>query len=118
MGINGRYREHRSNYPECLILDCWSSKRSKDFEKFLHTKLWKYRYKQLPGHETENELFLVGGELSYTALLKLVEENRAQFDDDCLNNCDLGNKSLTKAIATNKPYKGYYYKLLDEKIVI
>lgn len=62
-GISGRYNEHKSKYPECMILDCFLVKRSKDFERFLHSSLKAYRYKELQGHENENELFLVGEEL-------------------------------------------------------
>jgi hypothetical protein len=64
-GITNRYNEHKNKYPECIILDCFNVKRSKDFENMLHFKLNKYKYHQLKNHENEKELFLVGDELSY-----------------------------------------------------
>jgi hypothetical protein len=81
-GITGRYNEHKSSYPECLLLDCFSIKRLKDFENFLHSCLSAYRYKQLVGHENETELFLVGEELSYSYILDLVKENIVKYNDD------------------------------------
>jgi phage anti-repressor protein len=83
-GIQGRYNEHKSSYPECLILDCFGVKRSKDFENFLHTKLSPYRYTQLEGHENERELFLVGHELSYSYIMKMINDNIAKYNDDHL----------------------------------
>lgn len=84
IGIQERYNEHKSNYPECLILDCFGVKRSKDFENFLHTKLSPYRYTQLEGHENERELFLVGHKLSYSYITKLINDNIAKYNDDQL----------------------------------
>jgi hypothetical protein len=84
MGILNRYKEHKTKYPECLILDCFLVKRSKQFEKFLHWQLNKHLYKTLLGHENETELFLVGEELSYNYILKLIHDNVNEYDDDKL----------------------------------
>jgi phage anti-repressor protein len=84
MGILNRYKEHKSKYPECLILDVFLVKRSKEFEKFLHQKLNEYRYKNLIGHENENELFLVGEALSYNYIKKLIHDNISNFNDNLL----------------------------------
>ena len=35
-GIQNRYSEHKTNYEECLLLDCFEVDKSKDFETFLH----------------------------------------------------------------------------------
>jgi len=50
MGITNRYKEHKSKYPECIILDVFLVKRCKEFERFLHQNLNGYRYKHLSGH--------------------------------------------------------------------
>ncbi|NBU33736.1 hypothetical protein EB118_06120 [bacterium] len=83
-GIDARYNEHKSKYPECLILDCFPVKRCKDFETFLHSRLRAFRYKELQGHENETELFLVGKESSYLSILELVDKNIAAYNDDQL----------------------------------
>ena len=35
-GILNRYNEHKTNYDECILLNCFSVDKSKDFEGFLH----------------------------------------------------------------------------------
>jgi anti-repressor protein len=84
MGITNRYKEHKSKYSECIILDIFLVKRCKEFERFLHQKLNGYRYKELSGHENENELFLVGEELSYSYIIKLIQDNIRNYNDDLL----------------------------------
>ncbi len=84
MGITNRYKEHKSKYPECIILDVFLVKRCKEFERFLHQNLNGYRYKHLSGHENENELFLVGEELSYSYIIKLIQDNIRNYNDDLL----------------------------------
>ena len=83
-GITGRYNEHKAKYPECLILDCFLVKRSRDFEKFIHKKLNSYKYNKLSNHENEVELFLVGEELSYNYIQQLVKNNISKYNDDHL----------------------------------
>ena len=84
MGITNRYKEHKSKYSECVILDVFLVKRCKEFERFLHQRLNGYRYKELSGHENENELFLVGEELSYSYIIRLIQDNIKNFNDDLL----------------------------------
>ena len=84
MGITNRYKEHKSKYPECIVLDVFLVKRCKEFERFLHQTLNGYRYKELSGHENENELFLVGEELSYSYIIRLIQDNIKNFNDDLL----------------------------------
>jgi len=59
IGVLDRYNEHKKNYEEAIILDCFVVKNSKDFEAFLHNQFKKYKVKDLINHEKENELFLV-----------------------------------------------------------
>ena len=77
IGVQNRYNEHKSKYPECLLLDCFKVDKSKDFEKFLHThqKIYPSKVSNLQGHETENELFLIGKDLTYQSLTKIINDN-------------------------------------------
>ena len=76
-GIQNRYSEHKTNYEECLLLDCFSLDKSKDFEVFLHhhSVIYPNKIKNLENHENENELFLIGKELTYNTLLKIIDDN-------------------------------------------
>lgn len=74
-GLKERYDEHRLKYDECVILDCYEVLNSKTFESFLHNHadIRPYIVRDLPGHEKENELFMVGTGLTYAAILKIVD---------------------------------------------
>jgi hypothetical protein len=76
-GIQGRYNEHKTKYDECLLLHCSQVDKSKDFEEFLHHHncIHPTKVTNLTNHEKENELFLIGKELSYQTLLKIIEHN-------------------------------------------
>lgn len=82
-GIQMRYNEHKSKYEEILLLDCFSVKKSKDFESFLHTHedIKFNRVTDLEGHENEIELFLIGKKLSYKMLLHIINSNIKNFND-------------------------------------
>ena len=77
IGITGRYNEHKSKYEECILLDCFSVNKSKDFEHFLHSHniIKPNIVKNLPNHTSENELFLIGSNLTYKLLSKIVNDN-------------------------------------------
>jgi hypothetical protein len=82
-GIHARYNEHKSNYEEAIILDCFLVKQSKDFESYIHNH-HDIRCNQvidLPGHENEKELFLIGKNLSYRTLLNLIKTSINRFND-------------------------------------
>jgi hypothetical protein len=83
-GVSARYAEHKSKYAECLLLDCFSVNRSKEFETFIkhHPSVAPSKVTDLLGHEREQELFLIGRHLSYRTLLKLVESNVKQYGDN------------------------------------
>lgn len=76
-GIENRYKEHLKNYDECLLLDIFPVKKSKDFENFIHKheEVRINKVKTLSGHENENELFLIGNKLSYKQLLQIINAN-------------------------------------------
>jgi prophage antirepressor-like protein len=81
-GIQNRYTEHKSKYEECLLLDCFSVDKSKDFESFLHNheNIRLNRVSNLQGHENENELFLIGTNLTYQMILKLIDTNIKNYN--------------------------------------
>jgi hypothetical protein len=83
IGIINRYKEHKSKYDECLLLDCFLVNRSRDFETFIkdHDSIRPSKVTDLPGHETELELFLIGKNLSYKTLLNTVSKNIKYFND-------------------------------------
>ena len=76
-GIQNRYSEHKKNYDECLLLDCFQVNKSKDFEYMLHhhTIIRPNKVKNLENHERENELFLIGQNLTYQMVLKIIDDN-------------------------------------------
>lgn len=81
-GILGRFNEHKSHYEECLLLDCFFVDKSKDFESFLHNheNIRLNRVTDLVKHKNERELFLIGKELSYKMLLKIIDNNIKYFE--------------------------------------
>ena len=81
-GIMGRFNEHKSHYEECLLLDCFFVNKSKDFESFLHNheSIRLNRVTDLAKHKNERELFLIGKELSYKMLLKIIDNNIKYFE--------------------------------------
>jgi phage anti-repressor protein len=87
-GIQGRYAEHKTNYKDIILLDCFKTSNSKDFEYFLHQHplIKPNRVNNLPGHEQELELFLIGKELSYDLLLQIINENINNYNDTPIDN--------------------------------
>ena len=83
-GIHGRYTEHKTNYKDILLLDCFKIAKSREFENFLHRhpSIRPNRVNNLEGHEKEVELFLIGKELSYDMLLKIINDNINQYKDE------------------------------------
>ena len=81
-GILNRYNEHRTNYGDCLLLNCYSVDKSKDFESFIHNHnlIYPNKYKTLKGHEKEKELFLIGNNLTYQILLKIIDDNISNYN--------------------------------------
>jgi phage anti-repressor protein len=103
-GVLARYNEHKTNYGDILLLDCFIVKRSKDFEKFIHEKIKENKYKKLIGHENEMELFLVGKKLSYSTLLHIIETNIKYYNEYCDNEVEilkLENEKLKSLININ-----------------
>ena len=76
-GIVERYNECKTKHKNILLLDCFKVDKCKDFESFLHnhTLIHPNKCKNLSGHENENELFLIGKDLTYKQLLKFIADN-------------------------------------------
>jgi phage anti-repressor protein len=87
-GIEGRFNEHKSKYEEALLLDCFMVNRSRDFERFLHNHkdIRPNQKIDLEGHERENELFLVGKNLSYRTILNIIKTNINHYNEIDYNN--------------------------------
>ena len=95
-GVLGRYKEHKTKYEECLLLDCFTVNKSKDFETFIkeHELVRRNRVNDLPGHETELELFLVGKNLSYQTLLDIINTNIKYFNNSDTHKLELEVQQL------------------------
>ena len=87
-GIEGRFNEHKSKYEEALLLDCFMVNRSRDFERFLHyhKDIRPNQKIDLEGHERENELFLIGKNLSYRTILQIIKTNINHYNEIDYNN--------------------------------
>jgi len=95
-GITNRYNEHKCKYEECILLDCFCVNRSKDFESFIHhhESIRLNRVTDLKGHENENELFLVGKNLTYQMLLNIINNNIQYFNDKDTSKLELEIEKL------------------------
>jgi hypothetical protein len=95
-GISERYKEHKSKYDECLLLDCFSVNKSKDFETFMkeHELVRLNKVSDCPGHESELELFLIGKNLSYSTLLNIINANIKYFDNNDTHKLELEIEQL------------------------
>jgi hypothetical protein len=82
-GIVGRYNEHKSKYQECVLLDVFTAIQSKDFESYIHNnpKIRCNQIRDMPGHENEHELFLVGKHLTYQILLEVINTQLDNYQE-------------------------------------
>ena len=113
-GITKRYAEHKSKYEECLLLDCFKVQRSKAFEIFLqdHESIRSTKVSDLPGHETERELFLIGKQLSYQTLLQIANKNEKYFNEVNLQAMELENEKLKSMLETKE--NGTLLELIEQ----
>jgi phage anti-repressor protein len=81
-GVLDRYNEHKTKFDECLLLDCFSCDKSKDLESFIHQhkNIQSNKVTDLPRHISDKELFLIGKDLSYQALLKIIDDNISNYN--------------------------------------
>jgi len=85
--LENRFTSHQKTYDEAVLLDCFPVNKNVFFEKFLHghDKIRPNKVRNLAGHENENELFLVGKNLSYSTILHIINENIKSFKDWTVN---------------------------------
>ena len=78
------------------MLDCFAVNKSKDFESFIHNNeiIKCDRVKDLKGHETELELFLIGKNLTYKRLIDIINNNIKYFNNNDTNKIELENEQL------------------------
>lgn len=101
-GIKNRFNEFKQKYGnQVLILECFSVHDSAGFEKYLHrhSEIHPYQVKNLEGHEKEQELFMMGSELTYQRLLQIVETGIIPFNNPVVENerLKLENEQLRSA---------------------
>jgi prophage antirepressor-like protein len=103
-GITGRYTEHKKNYEECTLLDCFAVARSKDFENFIHhhEHVRLNKVTDLQNHENENELFLIGQNLTYDQLNNIMTSNSKNFNNDNVAKMELENEKLKLLLEMNE----------------
>lgn len=130
IGIEGRYAEHKKNYPECVLLNCYSVIKSKDCENFIHSheKIRPHKVKDLQGHEKENELFLIGNELTYKILTKIIEDGMKHYNEYTKKDFDLlqsqydlikmENENLKQQLITNQPNNIIIEQSINKQIQI
>ena len=82
-GVQERFDEHKTKYDECLLIDCYPVKQSKNFESFVHNHelIAPSKYKTLKGHENENELFLIGDKLTLAIVKDVIDKNIKMFNE-------------------------------------
>jgi len=102
-GITGRYNECKSKHKNILLLNCFQVDKSRNFERFLlgHKNINQNRVFNLQGHETEKELILIGTNLTYNMLLKIIEDNIDNYKYK-INELLLENQLLKEKINSNQ----------------
>jgi hypothetical protein len=106
-GIKNRLNEFKQKYgAQVLILECFPVHDSAGFEKYLHhhSEIHPHQVKNLEGHEKEQELFMMGGELTYQRLLQIIEIGMIPFNNPVVENerLKLENEQL-RSQSTNQP---------------
>ena len=106
-GIKNRYSEFKQKYGnQVLILECFLVHDSAGFEKYLHhhSEIHPHRVKNMDGHEKEQELFMMGGELTYQRLLQIIETGMTPFNNPVMENerLKLENEQL-RSQSTTQP---------------
>lgn len=115
-GVQGRYNEHKYNYEEALLLDCFSVDNSKDFESFIlsHENIKFNKVTDLPNHEKCNELLLIGKKLTYKILLDIINTNIKNFDNN-IKYLLVENETLKNVISSSKQLQEQYNYTLEIK---
>ena len=114
-GILQRYNEHKSHYPECVLLDVFTAIQSKDFEVYIHNhpKIRCNQVRDMPGHESEKELFLVGKNLTYQILLDVINSQIDNFQEHNTKKLELEVEKLKLMAANNGGNNPTIIEILD-----
>ena len=118
-GIQNRYNEHKTKYEEVLLLDCFLVDNSKDFENFIlsHENIKFNKVTDLPNHENENELFLVGKKLTYKMLLHIINTNIKTFNNN-VEYLRVENETLRQIIASsNQTQEEYNHNTIIQELL-
>ena len=107
-GIKNRFSEFKQKYGnQVLILECFIVHDSAGFEKYLHhhSEIHPHQVKNLEGHEKEQELFMMGGELTYQRLLQIIETGIMPFNNPVVENerLKLENQQLRSQSTSSIP---------------
>ena len=108
-GIQDRYNEHKTNYEETLLLDCFLVDKSKNFEDFIlnHENVKFNKVTHLEKHESEKELFLIGKNLTYKMLLHIINTNIKSFNNN-VEYLRVENETLKQVIASSNQTQEQY----------
>jgi hypothetical protein len=107
-GIKNRFSEFKQKYgAQILILECFPVHDSAGLEKYLHhhPEIHPHQVKNLEGHEKEQELFMMGGELTYQRLLQIIETGMIPFNNPIVENerLKLENQQLRSQSTSSIP---------------
>jgi phage anti-repressor protein len=117
-GISGRYNEHKTKYPECVLLDVFAVNRSKDFESYIHNHkpIRNNRVRDLQGHENELELFLIGKELTYQMILDTINSQIDNYQEASTYNLELEIEKLKLELQKKDIVSEEYIKMMFSKL--
>jgi phage anti-repressor protein len=88
-GIKNRLQEFKKKYgDQVLIMECFPVHDSVGFEKYIHhhPEIHPHQVKNLKGHEMEQELFMMGGELTYQRLIHIIETSIMNYNNPVAEN--------------------------------
>jgi len=102
-GITERYNECKTKHKNILLLNCFTVDKSKDFESFIknHSTIKPNNITDLFGDESETELFLIGKNLTYQILLKIIDDNIHNYNYK-VSELLLENQLLKSKLETNQ----------------
>lgn len=108
-------------FDNVIILDCYHVIRSNKFETFLHhhPEIRPFNEKTLKGHETDKELFIIGGKLTYSRVVQIIEENIHTFNEysNVKNQLEVMTKENEQLLIMKDMVDNEDFKIILHKIV-
>jgi len=93
IGLDPRFKRHKTRYEEAIILECFKVDKSLEFESFIHNYMNNSVVVDLEGHIGEKEIFLIKSQNEYNKLISLVKDNIKKFNKtDYVDIADLQNE--------------------------